>query len=101
CNSSLQNGRLPPQALADFRWIGPCPKELQGLTWIEELLIARGHLVGKVLRLQKRNASSYFALKGHVILLPQDTTRLLDLLPMALTSLPDVVHVVWVGSSMP
>jgi len=36
-----------------------------------------------------------------LILLPQDTTLLLDLLPMSPTSLSDVVHVVWTGKSAP
>src|SRR5579859_5628779 len=37
------------------------------------------------------------AVKGHVILLPQDTTRLLDILLLPPASLPDIVRVVWVG----
>jgi len=101
CHPSIQRNRLPANALANFRWIGPVPEELKGLTWIEELLIARGHLVGKVMRLQKRNISSYFGIKGHVILLPQETIRLLDLLPMPPSSLPDVARVVWTGRSLP
>lgn len=48
-------------------------------------------------RLQNRNASSHFGIKGHVILLPQDTTELLDILPRSSSSLPDIVVVVWAG----
>ena len=83
CQKSLKNDVQPPESLANFRWIGPVPPELQGLTWIEELLIARAHLNGTIVRLQNRNTTSHFGLKGHVILLPQDTTRLLDLLPFS------------------
>jgi hypothetical protein len=67
------------------------------LTWIEELLLARAHLTGRIVRLQNRNATSYFSLKGHVILLPQAPTKLLDILPLPPSSLPDIVRVVWVG----
>jgi hypothetical protein len=81
--------------------VGVVPEELRDLTWIEELLIARAHLVGRIVRLQQRSAASYLALKGHTVLLPQDTTRLLDLLPMPLSSLPDVVRVVWTGKAPP
>ena len=77
------------------------PDELKNLTWIEELLIARAHVVGRVVRLQARNQASHFAVKGHVILLPQDTTLLLNILPMTPASLPDVVRVVWTGKSAP
>jgi len=56
--------------------------------------------VGRVIRLEERKTTLYFALKGHTILLPQDTTRFLNLLPISPSSLPDV-KVVWTGKSMP
>jgi len=99
CYKALDNDRQPVEALANFRWIGDVPLELQGLTWIEEMLIARAHLVGKVIRLQDRAAPGYSALKGHIILLPQDTTSLLDILPISPASLSDLVYVVWVGDA--
>ena len=101
CHRSILANRRPTEALSNYRWIGDQPDELSDLTWIEELLIARAHLVGRVIRLEERKATSYFALKGHTILLPQDTTRLLDLLPMPLSSLPDVIRVVWAGKTPP
>jgi hypothetical protein len=97
CQRSLQSGCLPPESLANYRWIGPVPPRLQDLTWIEELLIARAHLTGRIVRLQNRNSASHFSLKGHVILLPQDTTKLLNILPLPPSNLPDIVRVVWVG----
>src|SRR5579859_5361467 len=97
CQKSLQAEVLPPESLANYRWIGPVPPELQDLTWMEELLIACAHLTGCIVRLQNRNSTSHFSLKGHVILLPQDTTKLLNILPLAPSNLPDIVRVVWVG----
>lgn len=93
CHRSIVVSRRPIEAFSNYRWIGEQPEELADLTWLEELLITRAHLVGRIIRLEERKASSYFALKGHTILLPQDTTRLLDLLPMPLSSLPDIVRV--------
>ena len=101
CHPRIMLGKRPPESLANFRWVGSVPDELKDLTWIEELLVAHAHLVGRVVRLQARNQSSYFGIKGHIILLPQDTTLLLDLLPMSPASLPDVVRVVWTGKSAP
>jgi hypothetical protein len=101
CYSDLRCGRCPVRSVSNFRWVGPLPKELQDLTWLEEQLIARSHLVGKIVRLSARNASSYFAIKGHTILLPQDTTRLLDILPLSPALLPEVVRVVWTGKEAP
>jgi hypothetical protein len=96
CMTHLEHERPPRDSLANYRWIGAVPPELQDITWIEELLIARAHLTGQIVRLQNRNASSHFSLKGHVILLPQDTTELLDILPRPPSSLPDIIRVVWV-----
>src|SRR6266516_1111541 len=50
CYSDLQHKRQPVQSLSNFRWIGPVPKKLQNLTWLEEQLIAHSHLVGKIVR---------------------------------------------------
>jgi hypothetical protein len=91
CQISLQKGIQPSQSLANYRWVGQVPSQLQNLTWIEELLIVHAHLTGCIIRLQNRNANSYFSSKGHVILLPQDTTELLNILPLPSSSLPDVV----------
>ena len=102
CHHQLSKGHQPSEALANFRWVGPVPEELQGLTWIEELLIARVHVCGSIVRLgQRNNPSSFLGIKGHVVFLPQDTTRLIDLLPMSPASLSDIVKVVWTGKSKP
>jgi hypothetical protein len=101
CNNEVVKGKRLKMFLTNYRWIGPVPEELADLNWVEELLIARAHIVGRIVRLEERRASSYFALKGHVVLLPQDTTRLLNLLPMTPSSLPEIVRVVWTGKSAP
>jgi hypothetical protein len=102
CHNQLSKDRQPSEALANFRWVGPVPEELRDLTWIEELLVARVHVCGSIVRLgQRNNPSSFFGIKGHVVFLPQDTTRLIDLLPMSPASLSDMVKVVWTGKSKP
>ena len=101
CNHEIVNRKQPKESLANYRWVGSVPDELSDLTWLEELLIARAHLIGRIIRLEERKASSYFALKGHTVLLPQDTTRLVDLLPLSPSSLPNTVRVVWAGKSAP
>jgi hypothetical protein len=101
CHPSIVFAKRPAESLANFRWVGPMPDELKDLTWIEELPTARAHIVGRVVRLQARNQASYFGIKGHIILLSQDTMHLHDILPMTPASLPDVVRVVWTGKSAP
>jgi len=102
CHNQFSKDCQPSEALANFRWVGPVPEELRDLTWIEELLVARVHVCGNIVRLgQRNNPSSFFGIKGHVVFLPQDTTRLIDLLPMSPASLSDMVKVVWTGKSKP
>ena len=93
--------KTPGDSLANYRWIGDVPEELQGLSWLEEDLISRAHLIGKIVRLQNRNVTSYFAIKGHVVLVPQDTRKLVDILPASPDSLLDSIRVVWVGKTEP
>jgi|SRR5579859_820874 len=101
CHKSLRVGQLPPEALANHRWPGPQPPELQDLSRIESIVIARGHMAASIVRLQKSGGmnAAYFGIKGHAIIVPQDTTQLLDILPLPPSSLPDHVRVVWTGSA--
>jgi hypothetical protein len=92
---------LPPEALANDRWVGDPPPELEGLTWIEERPIARAQVSGVILRLQRNSNNSYLGLKGHAVVFPQDTRRLLDLLPFPRAELADHVRVVWTGKTAP
>jgi hypothetical protein len=103
CHSDLSVGSLPSEALANFRWIGSVPEELKDLTWVEEALVARSHLFGRVFRLEerKRGEPTYSSLKGHIVLVPQNTMRLLNILPMSPDALADIAHVVWVGKAVP
>src|SRR6266496_1712016 len=102
CNScavQLESNQLPPAALANYRWLGEVPEVLQGLTWIEERLIAHAHISGTILRLECQSNASYLGIKGHAVLYPQDTRTLLDILPLPPSHLPDMIRVVWTGKS--
>jgi len=94
CHNQLSKHRQPSEALANFR--GPIPEELRNLTCIEELLIARVRVCGSIVRLgQRNNPSSFFGIKGLLVFLPQDTTRLINLLPMSPASLSDIMVGEW------
>ncbi len=102
CHHQLQQNQLPRESLANYRWIGPIPEELKDLTWVEEMLIARAHMFGRIIRLGERNHSpSYAALKGHTVLVPQDTVALLNILPPPPDALSAFARVVWIGTTLP
>jgi hypothetical protein len=101
CKAELDRGRLPKDALANRRWVGKVPKELEGLTWLEERLVARAHASGGILRLQRGSRDAYMGIKGHMVVCPQDTRELLDILPLPPSRLPDYIRVVWTGAIRP
>ena len=99
CHTCLcEKKKLPPAALANHRWIGDVPEELRRLNWLEESLVAKFRYFGKVVRLQSRRFDSYHAVKGHMVVVPQDTTELLELLPTNPDRLVESMRVVWVGA---
>jgi len=101
CFSQLESYRLPELALANNRWVGEPPAQLETLTWLEERLIARGNISGIIMRLQRHSNDSYLGLKGHIVVSPQDTRPLLDILPLPPSRLPDMIRVVWTGRTPP
>lgn len=95
--SGEQSGEQPVESLANYRWINSSqPHALQDLTWLEERLVARGYLSAMILRLEKR-AMNHYGLKSHVIVLPQETTQLTNLLPRVPATLAVSIKVVWAG----
>ena len=99
CHNVLRQKRRPRRALANYRWVDDVPEQLKGLTFIEEQLIARAHFVGSILRLQERAGAAYHSIKGHVILVPQETRKLGTLLPLIPAELTENVQVVWIGNT--
>jgi len=59
------------------------PEVLKDLTVVEEAVIARRHPVGSILKLRpgnRRSPSSYYALRGHMVIIPQQPGPLLHIL---------------------
>ena len=69
----------------------PIPKELQGLTQFEEMLIARAF---PVMRVYTKPRGGQRAYKGHVITLPQDVQQLADILPRCPKDLPVIIFTI-------
>lgn len=65
---------------------------------------ARAHPVTSILKLRPNrgfNPAAYHAIKGHVVLLPQNPSPLLSLLPSPEIALHDLIRVVWCGEGRP
>lgn len=69
----------------------PIPRELQGLTQFEEMLIARAFPVMHVYTKPRGGQRAY---KGHVITLPQDVQQLADILARCPKDLPVIIFTI-------
>jgi hypothetical protein len=80
------------------------PPVLEGLTPVEECMIARCHPFGIILKLRPYGHSSpanYNALQGHFIVIPQNPEPLLRILPGPKLRLNDLIKVFWLGKGPP
>ena len=41
CNTDVQKGKMPNNALANGLWVGEVPEQLKDLTWTERMMISR------------------------------------------------------------
>lgn len=57
CIRSLELNCRSRESLTNYHWLGSVPTELQDLTWIEEMLITRTHVVEQILQLEQRSVS--------------------------------------------
>jgi hypothetical protein len=107
CYNNISTGKIPKFSGANLINVITCdeyPSVLKDLTFVEESAIARRHPVGAVLKLRPgncRNATSYYALRGHMIILPQNPGPLLDILPCSNLRFQDTIKVFWVGKCQP
>jgi len=80
------------------------PSELKDLTPVEECLIAKCHPIGTILKLRPGGHSTpanYHALRGHMIVIPQNPEPLLQILPSPDLKLQNLIKVFWLGNQPP
>ncbi|KAJ5654961.1 hypothetical protein N7490_001964 [Penicillium lividum] len=103
CLKSLSQNSVPRLSALNRVNVTMCqnyPSALEGLTPVEECLIARCHPLGIILKLRPGGHTSpvsYRALRGHFIVIPQDPEPLLEILPSPAVMLHDVIRVFWLG----
>lgn len=107
CHDDLVHFRVPKFSAENRINVTLCqnyPSELNGLTPVEEALIAKSHPLGMILKLRPGGRSSpinYHAVKGHFIVIPQDPGPLLSILPSPELRLQDVIKVFWLNDRPP
>jgi hypothetical protein len=109
-NVEFHYGRIRPlNSLITISLILHCakhiyPLELEGLTYIEECVIALAHPIGAIVKLTGGGRSSgieYRGSRGHFITFKQDLSQLLTILPSSALDLHKYVTISWAGSVYP
>lgn len=97
CGQSVRGGRfatVPAMAYANGCWIGERPRELGGLSLMEEQCVALARATKCVFKL-KGGGEGQTVARGNVCILPQDPRLLGDILPPPLNEMTQEVAVVF------
>ncbi|KAI9058821.1 hypothetical protein FKP32DRAFT_1550978, partial [Trametes sanguinea] len=98
CHRSLTRKEMPLMSLANGRWIGDVPCALQGLSYAEELMIARyrrNYCVAHV------GGIGQGFLKANAIVFEQPTMRVYDVLPPPKADMDECLAIIFTGSVRP
>ncbi|KAN0083232.1 hypothetical protein V8E54_002320 [Elaphomyces granulatus] len=107
CHLDIVSDRAPKFSALNSVNVVMChdyPDALKNLTIVEEAVIARRHPVGSILKLRPgncRSPSSYYALRGHIVIIPQQLGPLFRILPSPDLRFQDIIKVFWVGKCQP
>ncbi|KAF8198240.1 hypothetical protein K438DRAFT_1489200, partial [Mycena galopus ATCC 62051] len=81
---------------ANGLWVGPCPPELEELTYLEQQCIARARTTRCMFKLEI-GPTGQFTSRGNACIFVQDPGRLLTIMPPPLSEVFDEVSVILVG----
>ena len=106
CRNALLRRKLPRFALANLNVIGTVPLELQSLTLVEELIVARCRAKLCIVKLQDRNddvdlPTVQCGVKGHIIVFPQHPENLPNVMPPSINDIISPICIIFCGSAMP
>ena len=106
CYNSVKREEVPPMALANRMFIGDIPPELRDLTVVEEAMIARCRAQCWVVQLREDNQeivlpTAQRGLKGHIIIYPQNPSRVATILPPSIDDITSPLCVLFVGATPP
>ncbi|KAF9017144.1 hypothetical protein BDZ89DRAFT_889654, partial [Hymenopellis radicata] len=102
CVKNAKFFKIPLLSWANGCWIGSTPAELAGLTYLEELVIARAHTTKCWVKLnQGKGPLAQRAASGNVCIHPHEITDLATRLPRPISTLYDEIAVMFVSNDQP
>ncbi|KAH7906139.1 hypothetical protein BJ138DRAFT_1138088 [Hygrophoropsis aurantiaca] len=98
CFGSLVKGKVPTLSLANGLWLGDVPAELQGLNFVEKLLVARVRHNRCIVRV---SSSGMHKMIANAICFKHPSQKIYKALPPPLEELDDVLALVFTGPCAP
>jgi len=97
CADSLDKKKIPTLALANGLWIGEIPDELQGLTYAEQLLIARVHHNRCIVKV----SSGMYKMRANAISFSNPMPKIYNVLPPPIEEMDEVLAFIYTGPCKP
>ena len=97
CHSSLKRRKIPVMSLANGHWIGEVPDALQGLSFTEQLLVARVRHNRCIIRV----SSGMHKMRANAITFANPIPKVYDVLPPAIEELDEVLAFIYTGPCQP
>ncbi|RPD73914.1 hypothetical protein L226DRAFT_464609 [Lentinus tigrinus ALCF2SS1-7] len=98
CSQELSEGKVPTDSLANGLWIGEVPKELQGLSWTEKMLIS--HIKHNICTV-KVHVSGMSKMKANVVSHSLPMPKIYNALPPPCEDLDEVLAFIYIGPNVP
>ncbi len=98
CFNVLSRHRMPRNALANGLWLGEVPPELQGLSWMEQKLIAKINVSRAIVRVKE---SKLMQMKTNVVCRASPTKHIHKVLPPKISEFEDVMAIIFLGPNPP
>ena len=93
CVESLEKKKVPTLALANGLWVGEIPDELQGLTYAEQLLIARVRHNRCIVKV----SSGMFKMRANAISFSNPMPKIYSVLPPPIEEMDEVLAFIYTG----
>src|SRR6266567_8887681 len=97
CYKSISKGKIPLLALANGKWIGKVPEELQNLSYAEQLLVARVRHNRCIVRV----SSGMQKMKANAISFANPTPKIYNILPPPLEEMDNILAFIYTGPCKP
>ena len=98
CLRDLRKDKVPKFALVNGNWLGDVPKELQGLTMFEQMLISRLRHNACVLKV---HASGQYKMKANAVMFSVPMPKVYKKLPPPREEMEEIVAFIFIGPTCP